>query len=163
MAWVPSTTELKKIDELYVYTNFSQTFSYSSGVAGQDYAVTGITADKTNALMTVGVDTISGQYDAAPHGGSSITYLKKDGTYATATSFDDIQDSNEICSFSPPTIQTVTYTYTVTAEDTLGVGEPVSNTYTVVSTFNWDAGKEALLNAIAATRVGKINTPAYAE
>ena len=154
MPWVPEETELKVVDELFVFTNYSQTFSYTGG-EGTDYAVTGIVADRSNNLMTVGIDNISGQYDGEPHGGSSIFYLKKDKTYETVTNFDDISDAYEICSFSPPTVQTVTYSYTVTAEDNNNVGEPVQQTYTVVAAFNWDAGKTALLNSIAETRVGR--------
>ena len=156
MAWVPENTELKVIDELFVYTDYSQTFSYTDDLdPTTDYVVTGIVADKTNNLMNVGVDTISGQYDGEPHGGSSIYYLKKDKSYETVTNFSDITDAYEICSYSPPTVQTVTYSYTVTAEDQNDIGAPVSQTYTVVATFNWDIGKAALLNAVNETRVGR--------
>ena len=154
MPWVPEQTELKVIDELFVFTDYSQIFSYT-GEEGTDYVVTGIVADKPNNLMNVSIDNISGQYDGEPHGGSSIFYLKKDKTYETVTNFDDISEAYEICSFSPPTVQSVTYSYTVTAEDNNSVGEPVEQTYTVVATFNWDAGKTALLNAIAETRIGR--------
>lgn len=154
MAWTPSNTALKTVDQLPVYTSYSQTFSYVDPDPLTDYAVTGIVADKTNALMTVGIDNISGQYDAAPHGGSSITYLTKDKTYNTVTNFNDIANAHEICSYTAPTIQTVTYSYTVTAEDQNEIGAPVQQTYTVVSTFNWDVGKVALKNAVAQTRVG---------
>jgi hypothetical protein len=155
MAWTPSNTSLTLVDQLFVYTNYTQTFSYVGDELGTSYAVTGIVADITNPLMTVGVDTISGQYDATLHGGSSITYLTKDKTYSTVTNFDDVTNAYEICSFSPPTIQTVTYSYTVTAKDQNNIGPDVQQTYTVVSTFNWDAGKSALLSAIAQTRIGR--------
>jgi hypothetical protein len=155
MAWTPSNTSLKIVDELSVYTNYSQTFSYVDPDPLTDYTVTGIVADKTNALMTIGVNNISGQYDADPHGGSSITYLTKDKTYKTVTNFNNITNSYEICSFTAPTVQTVTYSYTVTAEDKNNIGPDVQQTYTVVSTFNWDVGKTALLNAIAQTRIGR--------
>jgi len=49
----------------------------------------------------------------------------------------------------------VTYSYTVTAEDQNNIGPDVQQTYTVVSTFNWDTGKAALINAIAQTRIGR--------
>jgi hypothetical protein len=155
MPWTPSITALKAVDELPVYTNYSQTFSYVDPDPLTDYAVTGIVADKTNALMTVGTNNISGQYDAEPHGGSVITYLTKDKTYSTVTNFNDITNSYEICSFTAPTVQTVTYNYTVTAKDTNSIGPDVQQTYTVVSTFNWDIGKTALINAIAQTRIGR--------
>ena len=155
MSWTPSNTALKVVDELPVYTSYSQTFSYVDPDPLTDYAVTGIVADKTNALMTVGVNNISGQYDAEPHGGSSIIYLTKDKTYNTVTNFNDITNSYEICSYTAPTIQTVTYSYTVTAKDNNNVGPDVVQTYTVVATFNWDIGKAALLNAIAQTRIGR--------
>lgn len=155
MPWTPANTSLKVVDELFVYTNYSQTFSYTGDDPLTNYSVTGIVADKSNALMNVGVNTISGQYDAAPHGASSITYLTKDKTYKTVTNFNDITNSYEICSFSPPTVQTVTYSYTVTAKDQNNIGPDVQQTYTVVSTFNWDSGKTALLNAIAQTRIGR--------
>ena len=155
MPWTPSNTTLKVVDELPVYTSYSQTFSYVDPDPLTDYAVTGIVADKTNALMTVGTNNISGQYDAEPHGGSSITYLAQDKTYKTVTNFNDITNSYEICSFSAPTVQTVTYSYTVTAKDKNLIGPDVQQTYTVVSTFNWDVGKTALLNAIAQTRIGR--------
>ena len=154
MPWSPEQTELKVVDELFVYTDYEQTFSYT-GEEGTDYVVTGIVADRSNNLMNVGVDTISGQYDGEPHGGSSIYYLKKDKTYETVSNFDDITNSYEICSYTPPMIQTVTYSYTVTAEDQNEIGEPVEQTYTVVATFSWDAGKAALLNAVAETRIGR--------
>jgi hypothetical protein len=155
MAWTPSNTALKVVDQLPVYTSYSQTFSYVDPDPLTDYAVTGIVADKTNALMVVGTNNISGQYDAQPHGGSSITYLTKDGTYNTVTNFNDITNSYEICSYTAPTVQTVTYSYTVTAKDINLIGPDVQQTYTVVSTFNWDIGKDALLNAIAQTRIGR--------
>jgi hypothetical protein len=155
MAWTPSNTSLKTVDQLPVYTNYSQTFSYVDPDPLTDYAVTGIVADKTNALMDVGVNNISGQYDAQPHGGSSITYLNKNKTYNTVTNFNDITNSYEICSFTAPTVQTVTYSYTVTAKDKNLIGPDVQQVYTVVSTFNWDIGKTALLNAIAQTRIGR--------
>jgi hypothetical protein len=155
MPWTPSNTALKVVDELPVYTSYSQTFSYVDPDELTSYTVTGIVADKTNALMTVGTNNISGQYDAEPHGGSSITYLTKDKTYNTVTNFNDITNSYEICSYTAPTIQTVTYSYTVTAKDDNNVGPDVVQTYTVVATFNWDVGKAALLNAIAQTRIGR--------
>lgn len=155
MAWTPSNTSLKVVDQLPVYTNYSQTFSYVDPDPLTDYAVTGIVADKTNALMIVSVNNISGQYDAQPHGGSSITYLTKNKTYNTVTNFSDITNSYEICSFTAPTVQTVTYSYTVTAKDKNIIGPDVQQTYTVVSTFNWDTGKSALINAIAQTRIGR--------
>jgi hypothetical protein len=155
MPWTPSTTALKTVDQLPVYTSYSQTFSYVDPDPLTSYVVTGIVADKTNALMTVGTNSISGQYDADPHGGSIITYLTKDKTYNTVTNFNDITNSYEICSFTAPTVQTVTYSYTVTAEDTNNIGPDVQQTYTVVSTFNWDIGKTALINAIAQTRIGR--------
>jgi hypothetical protein len=155
MPWTPSNTALKVVDELSVYTSYSQTFSYVDPDELTSYTVTGIVADKTNALMTVGTNNISGQYDAEPHGGSSITYLTKDKTYNTVTNFNDITNSYEICSYTAPTIQTVTYSYTVTAKDNNNVGPDVVQTYTVVATFNWDIGKAALLNAIAQTRIGR--------
>jgi hypothetical protein len=155
MPWTPSTTALKVIDELPVYTSYSQTFSYVDPDPLTSYVVTGIVADKTNVLMTVGTNSISGQYDADPHGGSIITYLTKDKTYNTVTNFNDITNSYEICSFTAPTVQTVTYSYTVTAEDANNIGPDVQQTYTVVSTFNWDIGKTALINAIAQTRIGR--------
>jgi hypothetical protein len=155
MAWTPSNTSLKTVDQLPVYTNYSQTFSYVDPDPLTDYAVTGIAADKTNALMIVGVNNISGQYDAQPHGGSSITYLNKNKTYNTVTNFNDITNSYEICSFTAPTIQTITYSYTVTAKDKNLIGPDVQQVYTVVSTFNWDIGKTSLLNAIAQTRIGR--------
>jgi hypothetical protein len=155
MPWTPSTTALKTVDQLPVYTSYSQTFSYVDPDPLTSYVVTGIVADKTNALMTVGTNSISGQYDADPHGGSIITYLTKDKTYNTVTNFNDITNSYEICSFTAPTVQTVTYSYTVTAEDVNNIGPDVQQTYTVVSTFNWDIGKTALINAIAQTRIGR--------
>jgi hypothetical protein len=155
MAWTPSNTSLKTVDQLPVYTNYSQTFSYVDPDPLTDYSVTGIVADKTNALMVVGVNNISGQYDAQPHGGSSITYLNKNKTYNTVTNFNDITNSYEICSFTAPTVQTVTYSYTVTAKDKNLIGPDVQQVYTVVSTFNWDIGKTALLNAITQTRIGR--------
>jgi len=155
MPWTPSITALKAVDELPVYTNYSQSFSYVDPDPLTSYAVTGIVADKTNALMTVGTNNISGQYDAEPHGGSVITYLTKDKTYSTVTNFNDITNSYEICSFTAPTVQTVTYSYTVTAKDANSIGPDVQQTYTVVSTFNWDIGKTALINAIAQTRIGR--------
>ena len=155
MPWTPSTTALKTVDQLPVYTSYSQSFSYVDPDPLTDYAVTGIVADKTNALMIVGVNNISGQYDAQPHGGSSITYLNKNKTYNTVTNFNDITNSYEICSFTAPTIQTVTYSYTVTAKDKNLIGPDVQQVYTVVSTFNWDIGKTSLLNAIAQTRIGR--------
>lgn len=154
MAWTPSNTSLKVIDELFVYTNYSQTFSYVDPDPLTDYAVTGIIADKTNSLMTVGINNISGQYDGQPHGGSTITYLNKNGTYNTVYNFSDIVNAYEICSYTPPSIQTVTYSYTVTAKDKNLIGPDVQQIYTIVSTFNWDTGKFALLNAIAQTRIG---------
>lgn len=153
MAWTPSNTSLKVVDQLPVYTNFSQIFSYTDPDPLTSYAVTGIVADKINSLMVVGIDSISGQYDAEPHGGSSITYLKTDKTYKTVTNFNDITNSYEMCSFTAPTVQTVTYSYTVTAKDANLIGADVQQTYTVVSTFNWDTGKTALINAIAQTRL----------
>jgi hypothetical protein len=155
MPWTPSTTALKTVDQLPVYTSYTQSFSYVDPDPLTSYAVTGIVADKTNTLMTVGTNSISGQYDADPHGGSSITYLTKDKTYSTVTNFNDITNSYEICSFTAPTVQTVTYSYTVTAEDQNNIGPDVQQTYTVVSTFNWDIGKTALINAIAQTRIGR--------
>ena len=156
MAWTPANTSLKVIDELFVYTNYSQTFSYVDDLnPSSNYVVTGIVADKTNSLMNIGTNTISGQYDGVPHGGGSITYLTKDKTYKTVTNLNDITTSYEICSYSPPTVQTVTYTYTVTAKDQNNIGPDVTNTYTVVVTFNWDTGKTALRNAIATTRIGR--------
>jgi hypothetical protein len=155
MSWTPSNPALKVVDELPVYTSYSQTFSYVDPDPLTNYAVTGIVADKTNALMNIGVNNISGQYDAEPHGGSVITYLTKDKTYNTVTNFNDITNSYEICSFTAPTVQTVTYSYTVTAKDSNNIGPDVQQTYTVVSTFNWDTGKAALLNAIAQTRIGR--------
>jgi len=155
MAWTPSNTSLKTVDQLPVYTNYSQTFSYVDPDPLTDYSVTGIVADKTNALMVIGVNNIPGQYDAQPHGGSSITYLNKNKTYNTVTNFNDITNSYEICSFTAPTVQTVTYSYTVTAKDKNLIGPDVQQVYTVVSTFNWDIGKTALLNAIAQTRIGR--------
>jgi hypothetical protein len=155
MAWTPSTTALKTVDQLPVYTSYSQTFSYTDPDPLTSYAVTGIVADKTNALMTIGTNSISGQYDAEPHGGSIITYLAKDKTYKTVTNFNNITNSYEICSFTAPTVQTVTYSYTVTAKDSNNIGPDVQQTYTVVSTFNWDIGKTALINAIAQTRIGR--------
>jgi hypothetical protein len=155
MPWTPSNTSLKTVDQLPVYTNYSQSFSYVDPDPLTSYVVTGIVADKTNTLMTVGTDSISGQYDADPHGGSIITYLTKDKIYNTVTNFNDITNSYEICSFTAPTVQTVTYSYTVTAEDANNIGPDVQQTYTVVSTFNWDIGKTALINAIAQTRIGR--------
>jgi len=155
MPWTPSTTTLKTVDQLPVYTSYSQTFSYVDPDPLTSYTVTGIVADKTNALMTIGTNNISGQYDAEPHGGSIITYLTKDKTYNTVTNFNDISNSYEICSFTAPTVQTVTYSYTVTAKDANNIGPDVEQTYTVVSTFNWDIGKTALINAIAQTRIGR--------
>jgi hypothetical protein len=155
MAWTPSNTSLKTVDQLPVYTNYSQSFSYIDPDPLTDYAVTGIVADKTNSLMTIGTNSISGQYDAQPHGGSSITYLTKDKSYKTVTNFNDITNSYEICSFSAPTVQTVTYSYIVTAKDKNLIGPDVQQTYTVVSTFNWDIGKTSLINAIAQTRIGR--------
>ena len=155
MPWTPSNTALKVVDELPVYTSYSQTFSYVDPDELTSYTVTGIVADKTNALMTVGTNNISGQYDAEPHGGSSIIYLTKDKTYNTVTNVNDITNSYEICSYTAPTVQTVTYSYTVTAKDNNNVGPDVVQTYTVVATFNWDIGKAALLNAIAQTRIGR--------
>jgi hypothetical protein len=152
MPWTPSTTALKTVDQLPVYTSYSQTFSYTDPDPSTSYAVTGIVADKTNALMTVGTNSISGQYDATLHGGSSITYLTKNKTYSTVTNFNDITNAAEICSFSAPTVQNVTYSYTVTAKDSNNIGPDVQKTYTVVSTFNWDVGKTALKAAVAQTR-----------
>ena len=154
MPWTPSTTALKTVDQLPVYTSYSQTFSYVDPDPLTDYAVTGIVTDKPNALMTVGTNSISGQYDATLHGGSIITYLTKDNTYSTVTNFNDITNAREICSFTAPTVQTITYSYTVTAEDQNNIGPDVQQTYTVVSTFNWDTGKTALKNAVAQTRDG---------
>jgi hypothetical protein len=81
--------------------------------------------------------------------------LTKDKTYSTVSNFNDITNSYEICSFTAPTVQTVTYSYTVTAKDKNIIGPDVQQTYTVVSTFNWDTGKTALINAIAQTRIGR--------
>lgn len=155
MAWSPLDTELTSVDELFVYTDYSQSFSYTDEDPETAYSVTSITTNRENALMTIGVNSISGQYDATPHGGSSIFYLNRDGTYDTVSNFEDIEDAYEICSFTPPSVQTVTYNYTVTAEDANEIGLPVSRTYTVVVTFNWDAGKTALIAAVAQTRVGR--------
>lgn len=152
MAWVPLFTS---VNELFVYTDFSQSFSYVDEDPLTSYTVTSITTDRENSLMAIGVDSISGQYDATPHGSSTIYYLNKDGVYNTVSNFEDIQDAYEICSFTPPSIQNVTYNYTVTAEDSNGIGPPVSRTYSVVVTFNWDAGKQALISAVADTRVGR--------
>jgi hypothetical protein len=154
MAWTPSETELAEIDELLVFTNFSQVFTFQ-GEAGTNYSVTGIVADRTNDLMTVGTNSISGQYNGTPHGGLSIFYLKKDGTYATANDFGAIGDAYEICSYTAPSTRYVTYNYTVTAEDANNIGEVVTQTYSVVASFNWDAGKTALVAAIALTRIGR--------
>ena len=49
----------------------------------------------------------------------------------------------------------MTYSYIVTAKDANSIGPDVQQTYTVVSTFNWDIGKTALINAIAQTRIGR--------
>ena len=154
MAWTPSETELTGTDELLVFTNFSQTFSYV-GESGTDYSVTGIVTDRTNALMTIGANSISGQYDGTPHGNLSVFYLKKDGTYDTVNDFAEIADADEICSYTAPSTRYVTYNYTVTAEDSNGIGNAVNQTYSVIVSFNWDAGKNALVAAIAQTRIGK--------
>ena len=47
MAWTPANTSLKVIDELFVYTNYSQTFSYVDDLdPTTNYSVTKIVADK---------------------------------------------------------------------------------------------------------------------
>ena len=155
MAWTPSETELTGTDELLVFTDFSQTFSYIGEDPLTDYSVTGIVADRTNELMTVGTNSISGQYNGTPHGGLSIFYLKTDDTYDTVNDFGDIGDAYEICSYTAPSVRYVTYNYTVTAEDANEIGEVVTQTYSVVVSFNWDAGKNALVAAIAQIRIGR--------
>lgn len=152
MAWSPDPSEVLR--EVNINTNFSNSFSYTDDTEGstETFTITSITANEPDAGVTVGT-TISGAYTGALHGGLTVFYLKKDGTYETVDSFDDIANSFEICSYTAPSEQQHTNTYTVTA--TGDQGGTASATYTIISIFNWDSGKTALINAIADTRVGR--------
>lgn len=154
MAWTPDpATPLYANDALLVYTTFPRiTFAYTDGLTPsvETFTVTSVVPSEVNSLCTVGTNYIEGQYDGAPHGGMSVYYLKKDLSYDTVTNFDDIQNSLEICSYSPPTNKYHNYSYNVTATGNLGT--VVTATYTLTTTFNWDAGKLSLLQAVADTR-----------
>jgi hypothetical protein len=147
---------------LDVFQNFSVSLSYSGTVA---WSVSVTPAKNPSSTVSVSGSTISGYYNGEHHGGSSITYMKEDETYYTVTDWDNVVDAHEITRFDPPLEQYVEHTYTATAtpppEET--EGSETTATFTIYSTFDWDAGKNALIAAIADTRVGKINTPPYTE
>ena len=152
MGWSPDPAETLR--EVNVNTNFTDSFSYTPDDEEDTevYTITGITAAEPDAGITLGT-TISGAYTGALHGGLTVFYLKSDGSYETVDDFEDISDSFEICSYTAPTEQQHTNTYTVTATGDQGGSETA--TYTIISIFNWDTGKTALINAIAETRVGR--------
>jgi hypothetical protein len=139
---------------LDVYENFSVSLSYT-GTVGWSVSVTA--ASNPSSTVSVSGSTISGYYNGEHHGGSSITYMKEDETYYTVDNWDDIVDAYEITRFVPPSQQTVAHTYTATAtpppEET--EGSVTTATFTIYSTFDWDAGKSALIAAVAETRIGR--------
>ena len=156
MAWSPDPSfPLHNADELLVLVEFSQSFSYSSGIEGdlETYSITSIVAPDKDSGITIGSDNISGSYSGDAHGGLSVVYMDKNYDYQTVDAFEDITNSWEICKYNPPTQQLASYEYIVTATGSLGT--IVTATYNDISTFNWTAGKVALQAAVAETRVGR--------
>jgi hypothetical protein len=151
MSWSPDPATIP-ILTVNINTQFTQEFSYTDPEGLESFTITGITASEPDAGVTVG-SSVSGAYTGALHGGLTVFYLKKDGSYETVDSFDDITNSFEICKYTAPSEQEHINTYTVTA--TGNQGTVVSTDFKIVSVFNWDSGKTALLNAIAETRVGR--------
>jgi hypothetical protein len=152
MPWSPDPSE-NPILTVNINTQFTQGFSYTDdGEVPETFSVTSVTAAEEDEGITTGT-SVSGAYTGELHGGLTVFYLKKDGSYETVDSFDDISNSFEICSYTAPSEQEHTNTYTVTA--TGDQGTVVSANFQIVSVFNWDTGKTALLNAIVDTRVGR--------
>ena len=150
MSWSPDPAE--PVLEIDINTNFSQSFSYTDPDGLETFSITGITAAEPDAGVTTG-SSISGAYTGSLHGGLTVLFMKQDETYVTVDSFDDIEGAYEICSYTAPSEQEHSNVYTVTATGDLGT--VVTQNYTIISVFNWDSGKTALLNAIAETRVGR--------
>lgn len=150
MSWSPDPAE--PVLEIDINTNFSQSFSYTDPDGLEIFSITGITAAEPDAGVTTG-SSISGAYTGSLHGGLTVLFMKQDETYVTVDSFDDIEGAYEICSYTAPSEQEHSNVYTVTA--TGDQGTVVTQNYTIISVFNWDSGKTALLNAIAETRVGR--------
>ena len=150
MSWSPDPAE--PVLEININTNFSQSFSYTDPDGLETFSITGITAAEPDAGVTTG-SSISGAYTGSLHGGLTVLFMKQDETYVTVDSFNDIEGAYEICSYTAPSEQEHSNVYTVTA--TGDQGTVVTQNYTIISVFNWDSGKTALLNAIAETRVGR--------
>jgi len=150
MSWSPDPAE--PVLEIDINTNFSQSFSYTDPDGLETFSITGITAAEPDAGVTTG-SSISGAYTGSLHGGLTVLFMKQDETYVTVDSFDNIEGAYEICSYTAPSEQEHSNVYTVTA--TGDQGTVVTQNYTIISVFNWDSGKTALLNAIAETRVGR--------
>lgn len=153
MAWLPDPAlPLYNNDELLVKTPFVvNTFSYTPADPIADpetYTITGITTNLPDSGVVVST-SISGQYSGVAHGGMTVLYMNKQGAYFTVDDFDEIVNSHEICSYTPPTQKYATYVYTVTATGNLGTVR--TQDYTIISTFNWDTGKNALQSAVAKT------------
>jgi len=151
MAWSPdpATVPLRTID---INTTFTNSFSYTDPDGLETFSITGITAAEPDAGVTIGTD-ISGAYTGSLHGGLTVLFMKENETYVTVDSFDNIEGAYEICSYTAPSEQEHSNVYQVTA--TGDQGTVVTANYTIISVFNWDSGKTALLNAIAQTRVGR--------
>jgi len=150
MSWSPDPAE--PVLEIDINTNFSQSFSYTDPDGLETFSITGITAAEPDAGVTTG-SSISGAYTGSLHGGLTVLFMKQDETYVTVDSFDNIEGAYEICSYTAPSEQEHSNVYTVTATGDLGT--VVTQNYTIISVFNWDSGKTALLNAIVETRVGR--------
>lgn len=153
MAWSPDPAVVP-LRTINVNTNFTDSFSYTPDdeMSTETFSITGITAAEPDSGVAT-TTTISGAYTGALHGGLTVLYMLEDETYKVVDSFDDIEGAYEICSYTAPTEQQHNNVYTVTA--TGNQGTVVTANYTIISVFNWDTGKAALLNAIAETRIGR--------
>jgi hypothetical protein len=152
MAWSPDPSS-NPILTVNINTQFSQSFSYTDdGEIPETFSITSVVAAEPDSGVTTGT-SVSGAYTGKLHGGLTVLFMKEDETYITVDTFDDIEGAYEICSYTAPSEQEHTNTYTVTA--TGDQGTVVSASFDIVSVFNWDTGKTALINAIAETRIGR--------
>lgn len=157
MPFSPSTSELYTIDDnLFEMQEFSVSISYTGDLITYPTATwsVSITPQETFPHVNVTNNSISGYYSGV-FSGFSVKYLTDNLEYKTVYSWADVVDAKEIISYSPPTSQSKTLTYTAVATRYDVPGQPgvVEETipYTIVVCNNWTTGQTLLKAAVKAT------------
>lgn len=142
MPWTPTQTLLSTTDEL---KNLSFTISYvPDPLVSLNPATVTVTAFTSNPTIQVSAATISGYFSDSFN--YTVKYIDKDNKDYTVSRFSDIDITKlyGLYKYTPSMEQSVTYTYTAVAKDSITNAILDTQTYSIIVTQNWSANKSLL-------------------